>query len=78
MQTLAAIIEDEPEPLAGLNPMAPAHLSVIVNRCLAKDLLERYDSTRDLARDIEFVTDVPARTLTAPVKLKSEQSIVSI
>ena len=36
-QTLAAIIQDEPEPMRKLNGEIPAELSAIVQRCLAKD-----------------------------------------
>ena len=56
-QTLAAIIQDEPEPIAQLNPKVPAPLRWIVERCLAKDPDERYASTRDLARDLQSVRE---------------------
>ncbi|HKD16946.1 MAG TPA: protein kinase [Thermoanaerobaculia bacterium] len=56
-QTLAAIIQDEPEPVAQINPRAPAPLRWIVERCLAKDPDERYVSTRDLARDLKSVRE---------------------
>ena len=56
-ETLAAIIQDEPEPVAQVNPRAPAPLRWIVERCLAKDPDERYASTRDLARDLKSVRE---------------------
>jgi serine/threonine protein kinase/Tol biopolymer transport system component len=56
-QTLAAIIQDEPEPVAEANPKVPAPLRWIVERCLAKDPRERYASTDDLARDLANVRD---------------------
>jgi hypothetical protein len=56
-QTLAAIIQDEPEPVAQVNPRAPAPFRWIVERCLAKDPDERYASTRDLARDLKSVRE---------------------
>jgi serine/threonine protein kinase len=40
-QTLAAIIDNEPEPLRKLNNEIPTQLSAIVERCLAKDADER-------------------------------------
>jgi Tol biopolymer transport system component len=52
-QTLAAIIRDEPEPIASLAAKTPAPLRWIVERCLAKEPRERYASTEDLARDLE-------------------------
>jgi len=51
-ESLAAILRDEPPPLLQARPEAPAPLSWIVDRCLAKDPNDRYSSTRDLARDL--------------------------
>ena len=56
-QTLAAIIEAEPEPIRKLNDEIPAELSAIVERCLAKDPDERYESTADLASELKNVPD---------------------
>jgi eukaryotic-like serine/threonine-protein kinase len=56
-ETLAAIIRDEPEPVAQANPRTPAPLRWIVERCLAKEPDERYASTRDLARDLKSVRE---------------------
>ena len=53
VETLSAIIRDEPEPIGGVNPAAPAPLRWIVERCLAKEPDDRYASTRDLARDLK-------------------------
>ena len=72
-QTLAAIIEDEPEPLEVRNPQIPSQLSRIIARCLSKKPADRYESTRDLAHDLRDlvregstsrVAAVPARRST--------------
>jgi predicted ATPase len=57
METLAAILREEPEPAVSLNPELPAPLCWIVERCLAKDPKERYASTHDLARDLAAVRE---------------------
>jgi serine/threonine-protein kinase len=57
VQTLAAIIDDEPEPIASLNPAIPAPVCWIVERCLAKEPGERYTSTSDLARELHNILD---------------------
>ena len=56
-QTLAAILEDEPEPIAKLNARVPAPLRWVIERCLAKDPRQRYESTMDLARDLRTLRD---------------------
>jgi Tol biopolymer transport system component len=52
VQTLSAIIQDEPKSLTESKPAIPAPVVWIVERCLAKDPAERYASTADLARDL--------------------------
>jgi TolB-like protein len=56
-QSIAATIDADPAPIDALNPNVPPHLVEIVTRLLAKDPAERYDSTRDLARDLASVLD---------------------
>ncbi len=56
-ETLTAIIREEPAPLEKTAPSAPAPVRWIVERCLAKEPGDRYDSTRDLARDLASVRD---------------------
>jgi serine/threonine protein kinase len=51
-ETLAAIIREDPPPVVSVAPGTPAPLGWIVERCLAKEPAERYESTRDLARDL--------------------------
>jgi len=52
-ETLTAIIREEPKPLAVLNTNLPFHFRWVVEHCLAKNPEERYDSTRDLARELQ-------------------------
>ena len=59
-QTQAAIIEAEPRPLAELNPQLPGQLTAIVRRCLSKDPQQRYDSTRDLSRELASLQQTEA------------------
>jgi len=56
-ETLAAIIREEPEPLPSLAPEVPVAFRWAIERCLAKEPEERYESTRDLARDIAQLRD---------------------
>ncbi len=65
VETLAAILREEPKAVAELNPAAPAPLRWIIERCLAKEPDERYASTRDLARDLKSLRDHLSETSTA-------------
>jgi serine/threonine protein kinase/Tol biopolymer transport system component len=56
-ETMTAILREEPVPLATAAPTTPAPLGWIVDRLLAKEPHERYDSTRDLARELASVRD---------------------
>lgn len=53
-ETLTAIIREEPDPLP---PTTPAPLRWVVERLLAKDPADRYDSTRDLYRELRVIRD---------------------
>jgi eukaryotic-like serine/threonine-protein kinase len=57
VDTLSAILHEEPVPVATLRPDAPAPLNWVIDRCLAKEPADRYDSTRDLARDLANLRD---------------------
>jgi eukaryotic-like serine/threonine-protein kinase len=57
VDTLSAILHEEPEPIAGLRPETPTGLRWLLDRCLAKEPDERYASTRDLARDLAMLRD---------------------
>jgi TolB-like protein/Tfp pilus assembly protein PilF len=59
-QTLAAIIEGDPESIRKLNEEVPFELTAIVERCLAKDPGERYESTDELAKKLKSVPETPS------------------
>ena len=59
-QTLAAIIEGEPKPIASLNSKVPAAIESVVRRCMAKKPEGRYASTRELVRALKNIRDAPA------------------
>ena len=56
-QTLAAIIQDEPEALGALNPQVPGQLRWLVERCLSKAPEDRYGTTQDLAVELRTIRD---------------------
>ena len=52
VETLSAILRDEPEPIAASRPDVPEPLRWIIEQCLAKEPAQRYASTKDLSRDL--------------------------
>ena len=56
-QVLAAILDDEAEPIAKINPKVPAPVRWVIERCLAKDARQRYDATADLTRELRTLRD---------------------
>src|SRR6266542_467530 len=76
-ETLTAIIREEPAPVAQLNPMVPAPLRWLVERCLTKDPEDRFGTTKDLARDLASIRDHLSE---APVSAEGtgEQPAVSV
>jgi hypothetical protein len=57
IQTLSAIIQDDPESLETLNPRVPPPLRWLVERCLSKEPEERYNSSRDMARELKLLRE---------------------
>jgi Tol biopolymer transport system component len=57
VETLSAILNEEPEPVGAISPQAPTPLRWIVERCLAKEPEDRYAASRDLARDLVTLRD---------------------
>ena len=57
LESLAATISDEPDPVRAKRPDLPAPLEWLIERCLSKDPGDRYASTSDLARDLATLRD---------------------
>ncbi len=64
IDTLSAILHEDPKPIRTINPKAPEQFGWIVERLLAKKPDERYASTKDVAQELrELSTRVAADTL---------------
>jgi Tol biopolymer transport system component len=57
---IAAIMDREPPEITALKPMSPPALEHAVKRCLAKDPGERWQSARDVAHELEWITGAGA------------------
>src|SRR5881398_3051275 len=56
IETLSAILKEEPEDLADAMPNVPPQLEKLVRRCLEKDREVRFQSARDLAFNLETLS----------------------
>ena len=59
---IAAILHTEPPPLASLQPAIPPALDRLVKSCLAKEPDERWQSARDLARELKWMAEGGSQT----------------
>jgi eukaryotic-like serine/threonine-protein kinase len=55
IDTLHRIVHDQPPPIDEVQPDVPSELRWLLQKCLAKDPDERYQSTRDLVVDLKNV-----------------------
>ena len=57
LKIVAAILEKDPQPMSSLQPLIPAALEHLVFRCLMKDPGERWQSSRDLSRELKWISE---------------------
>ncbi|HXI91226.1 MAG TPA: protein kinase [Blastocatellia bacterium] len=62
VQTLSAVIEQTPGPIAFVNPQVSPAFQQIVRRCLAKEPADRYGSTQELANELKHERDSISKT----------------
>jgi serine/threonine protein kinase len=64
---MSAILEEEPEPISALQPLAPPGLDRVIKACLAKDPEERIQTAHDVKLQLEWIRDAaPQAGLPAP------------
>ena len=56
---IGAILKDAPRSISSLQPLTPPGLDRIVQTCLAKDPDERWQTARDLLRELQWVIGAP-------------------
>jgi Tol biopolymer transport system component len=54
---MAKILEHDPPPMMSLQPMTPPALDRVVNRCLAKDPDDRWQTARDLGVELTWIAE---------------------
>jgi Tol biopolymer transport system component/predicted Ser/Thr protein kinase len=69
---IAAILTAQPPPMASLQPLTPPWLDRVLQRCLAKDPDDRWQSARDLKAEIEWLAAGPGG-LAAPAAVPARR-----
>jgi serine/threonine protein kinase len=64
-ETMTAILNEDPPDLSGSTRPLPPNLERVIRRCLEKKPLQRFQSARDLAFDLEGVTGTTTAVSTA-------------
>jgi serine/threonine protein kinase len=81
-ETIAAVVNDQPAALGPAASSAIAALQRVVERCLSKDPLARYASTRELAAELRAIRDtstsVPALTRRRAIALGVAAAVTGI
>ena len=63
---IAAILTFHPPPISTLQPIAPPGLDRLVQKCLAKEPNQRWQTSRDLADELEVDRQPTGRTVATP------------
>ena len=65
---IASILKEQPRPIAELHPLSPPGLDRVVQRCLAKDPDDRWQTARDLAHELKWIAQAGSQAgVAAPV-----------
>jgi len=76
-ETMTAILKEEPPDLSAMVPNLPPALDRMVRHCLEKSPDERFQSTRDMAYDLEALSSVSGSTTTAAFALNPSESVAT-
>jgi eukaryotic-like serine/threonine-protein kinase len=72
LSVASAIVEREPEPLSRLRPLTPPALERLVQRCLGKDPEDRWQSGRDLASELNWISQSGSQSFAPAVTLEAK------
>src|SRR5256714_75494 len=74
IETMNAILKEEPAELSEANRNIPAGLERVVSHCLEKKPYERFQSTRDLVFDLEALAGLSGQSASATLPIPSGRS----
>jgi serine/threonine protein kinase/Tol biopolymer transport system component len=65
---IAAIVGSRPAPISELQPVAPAALEHVVDKCLEKDPDARWQSAHDIVTELEWISKAGSKVTVSPFK----------
>ena len=75
---ISAIMSADPHSLSESQPLAPPQLDHLVQRCLAKDPDERWQTAGDVMRELRWIAGQRVQTVpSAPVRAKSQRTRIA-
>jgi eukaryotic-like serine/threonine-protein kinase len=74
---IAAILHDDPPRLSSIEPLTPPHLDRIVATCLAKDPDDRWQTARDLLRELTWARNGSVGSGTPPTVGRRSFSVMA-
>ncbi|HUQ50065.1 MAG TPA: protein kinase [Terriglobales bacterium] len=80
ISVMSAILEKEPEPISTIQPATPPAFEHVVNRALAKDPDERWQTAADLRSELKWIsqTSSSVRAVSPGVKRKKYQKWMAL
>jgi serine/threonine-protein kinase len=71
---VGAILKDAPKPMSSAQPLTPPALERVTSTCLEKRPDDRWQSMRDLARELKWIARTPKDTASPVVSLPPQRS----
>jgi len=75
---MSAILSAEPPLISTVMPMVPPTLDRIVKKCLAKDPEERWQSARDVAGELKWISESTSQTKTSAETVRKQRMRLNI
>ena len=77
LSVASAIVEKEPAPITTTKPMTPPSLDHAVQKCLAKQPDERWQSASDLASELSWIHTAGSESAAAPLIHRRRQRVLA-
>lgn len=76
ISVISSILEKDPPPITTIKPLTPALLDHAIRTCLAKDPEERWQSARDLSRELKWMSEAGSQASAPDVAGRSSRTML--